>query len=423
MNRKRRNEYSICRQLLMAVIGGCTLLVPCTHGFSGPITLGAGNFITLGAGNFIPNQQLLSSSSSKVLEHFKRNTPEMRMSSVIARGTSSRPSSKERDMLLVWDRTEDLVTLKRQQAYTTDTDRDKTPASHYKNNNNIKNNNNNNNRSNLLASSSILYNKDIPKTLGKKTTNTALTADKERLPKRENIKTKRGRPKGSTNKPKPPTLAKLEPLQQPLTKPQQQIPDSPKANSNTDKIDKILLSTTSQVKPHQYHALKRKGSKSSTMPGMERRQNLVKSTTRQIKQRQLSLYTNLGNVPDSLLDFVNKAHKIQRLTPTEEYDLGTQVQLSMRLHKVADKLSHHLGREPTEQEWVNSIPNLVSTVDDLHDKIAQGSNAKDRLVTANLRMVQRVVNLYIRNGLGTEYNAADMMSEGTMVSVYYNSNS
>lgn len=39
--------------------------------------------------------------------------------------------------------------------------------------------------------------------------------------------------------------------------------------------------------------------------------------------------------------------------------------------------------------------------------------AKQRLVLSNLQMVQGVVNLYIRNGLGSEFNAGDLMQEGT----------
>lgn len=46
----------------------------------------------------------------------------------------------------------------------------------------------------------------------------------------------------------------------------------------------------------------------------------------------------------------------------------------------------------------------------------EGLESKNRLVTANLRMVQGVVNVYIRNGLGAQYNAGDMMQEGIMAS-------
>jgi len=43
-----------------------------------------------------------------------------------------------------------------------------------------------------------------------------------------------------------------------------------------------------------------------------------------------------------------------------------------------------------------------------------GMQAKHQLVTANLRMVQGVVNLYIRNGLQAQFNAGDLMQEGAM---------
>ena len=48
-------------------------------------------------------------------------------------------------------------------------------------------------------------------------------------------------------------------------------------------------------------------------------------------------------------------------------------------------------------------------------EIGQGLEAKNQLVTSNLRMVQGVVNVYIRNGLRGQYNAGDLMQEGVMV--------
>ena len=48
--------------------------------------------------------------------------------------------------------------------------------------------------------------------------------------------------------------------------------------------------------------------------------------------------------------------------------------------------------------------------------LEDGMEAKNRLVTSNLRLVQGVVNLYIRNGLGSQYNAGDLMQEGVAVS-------
>jgi RNA polymerase primary sigma factor len=51
----------------------------------------------------------------------------------------------------------------------------------------------------------------------------------------------------------------------------------------------------------------------------------------------------------------------------------------------------------------------------LRQTIQEGIDAKNELVTSNLRMVQGVVNVYLRNGLGSQYNAGDLMQEGILV--------
>ncbi len=71
------------------------------------------------------------------------------------------------------------------------------------------------------------------------------------------------------------------------------------------------------------------------------------------------------------------------------------------------------GRQPTDDEWAAAAGKI--NVVALKEAIDDGLEAKNQLVASNLRMVQRVVNLYIRNGLGSEYNAGDLMQDGTMV--------
>ena len=51
----------------------------------------------------------------------------------------------------------------------------------------------------------------------------------------------------------------------------------------------------------------------------------------------------------------------------------------------------------------------------LRQTIEEGIDAKNELVTSNLRMVQGVVNVYLRNGIGSQYNAGDLMQEGILV--------
>ena len=73
------------------------------------------------------------------------------------------------------------------------------------------------------------------------------------------------------------------------------------------------------------------------------------------------------------------------------------------------------GREPSKAEWCDLAENI--TVKELDRAVNVGLEAKNRLVVANIRMVQRVVNVYIRNGLGSQYNAGDLMQEGVIVSI------
>lgn len=104
----------------------------------------------------------------------------------------------------------------------------------------------------------------------------------------------------------------------------------------------------------------------------------------------------------------------ERITPKEELELGTRTQEAIRLQKLYDNLIIEYGREPSDHEWCAAAGKI--NMEALEDVLQDGINAKNQLVTSNLRMVQGVVNLYIRNGLGSQYNAGDLMQEGTVVS-------
>ena len=102
-----------------------------------------------------------------------------------------------------------------------------------------------------------------------------------------------------------------------------------------------------------------------------------------------------------------------RITPKEEVELGTRTQEAIRLQKLYDNLITEHGREPSDEEYCAAAGKI--NMEALQDTIQDGLHAKNQLVTSNLRMVQGVVNLYIRNGLGCQYNAGDLMQEGTVV--------
>lgn len=184
-----------------------------------------------------------------------------------------------------------------------------------------------------------------------------------------------------------------------------------------------------------------KVNRSSTMPGFVKDENLdsyignealrrlptkrkitrmVRSKAAKLKRRQINseaLYKKSAAVPESLCNYAHEIHAISRVTPKEEKELGTKTQEAIRLQRMYDDLQGKYGRDPTDEEWCAAAGKI--NMEALREAIEDGMEAKNQLVASNLRMVQRVVNLYIRNGLGSEYNAGDLMQDGTMVSSYF----
>ena len=145
---------------------------------------------------------------------------------------------------------------------------------------------------------------------------------------------------------------------------------------------------------------------------------MTRSKSAKLHRRQAnseSLYKKSASVPDSLLTYAHEFHSIHRVTPTQEKELGSKTQEAIRLQRLHTALQNKYGRHPTDDEWCAAAGKI--NVLALKEAIDDGLQAKNQLVASNLRMVQRVVNLYIRNGLGSEYNAGDLMQDGTMVRV------
>ncbi|MGK3734567.1 MAG: DNA-directed RNA polymerase sigma subunit (sigma70/sigma32) [Bacillariaceae sp.] len=179
-------------------------------------------------------------------------------------------------------------------------------------------------------------------------------------------------------------------------------------------------------------------SRSSTMPGFIERTNtnklkayrdgikiaeqqsgekVVDTAAAKKKRTQINgkeMYKTSVSVPDSLIQFANEIHEVDRITPKEEIDLGGKTQEAIRLQNIYDGLVANLHREPTDDEWCAAAGKF--NMESISQSIEEGLEAKNILVTSNLRMVQGVVNVYIRNGLQGQYNAGDLMQEGILVS-------
>ena len=172
-------------------------------------------------------------------------------------------------------------------------------------------------------------------------------------------------------------------------------------------------------------------SRSSTMPGFRQEKNAFRTkeysdgikVTRKNSRVEFfepktdcgqSMYMTSNSVPDSLVQFANEIHNVDRITPEEEIRLGEKTQEALRLQHIYESLSTQLEREPTDDEWCAASGKF--NMEAIAQIIDEGLEAKNKLVTSNLRMVQGVVNVYIRNGLHGHYNAGDLMQEGILVS-------
>ena len=133
---------------------------------------------------------------------------------------------------------------------------------------------------------------------------------------------------------------------------------------------------------------------------------------RKRRQHGETLYRNSGAVPESLMQFAGAIHQEERISRKEEIELGELTQEAVRLQQLYDRLKDKLQREPTDNEWCAAAGKI--NMNAIEQAIQDGFEAKNRLVASNLRIVQSVVNIYLRNGLSAQYNAGDMMQEGIL---------
>ena len=87
--------------------------------------------------------------------------------------------------------------------------------------------------------------------------------------------------------------------------------------------------------------------------------------------------------------YLREIGRIPLLTREQEFLYSKQVQYMTALKQVKDSLSSHLGHQPTITEWALaaelSEPDLLSA-------IAQGEDAKRKMLEANLRLVVSIAN-------------------------------
>ncbi|XP_047308555.1 RNA polymerase sigma factor sigF, chloroplastic-like [Impatiens glandulifera] len=97
----------------------------------------------------------------------------------------------------------------------------------------------------------------------------------------------------------------------------------------------------------------------------------------------------------------------QLLTRKEEDDFFDQIQNLMKLEEVKTRLHTEFGREPTLVEWAEAT-GLTSR--ELKSRLNFCNRSRERLISANLRMVVHIAKQYQNHGLKLH----DLLQEGSM---------
>jgi len=161
----------------------------------------------------------------------------------------------------------------------------------------------------------------------------------------------------------------------------------------------------------------RSSSNLSKAASEKRKEKQKERKNRIIRGNTEDMYRRSPSVPDSFIDFTHQIHEgTELITPSEELALGNLTQEAIRLQTLFDNLESKYGREPTDDEWCAAAGKINMVA--LQEAMEDGIEAKNKLVNANLRLVQGVVNVYLRNGLSGRYNVADMMSEGILALIH-----
>jgi RNA polymerase nonessential primary-like sigma factor len=110
---------------------------------------------------------------------------------------------------------------------------------------------------------------------------------------------------------------------------------------------------------------------------------------------------------DLVRTYLREIGRVPLLTHEEEICYGKQVQRFVSLHEVRERLTTQLDREPTCEEWAEASElDLVG----LHQAIADGEMAKQRMVSANLRLVVSIAKKYIKRNV----DLLDLIQEGSI---------
>jgi len=110
---------------------------------------------------------------------------------------------------------------------------------------------------------------------------------------------------------------------------------------------------------------------------------------------------------DMVRTYLHEIGRVPLLTHEQEIIFGKQVQQLMLLLEAKDKLAEKLDREPTQAEWAVAAEMGEA---DLAQAVRLGQRAKQKMISANLRLVVAIAKKYQKRNL----EFLDLIQEGTL---------
>ncbi|MBN3877551.1 MULTISPECIES: RNA polymerase sigma factor, RpoD/SigA family [unclassified Nostoc] len=110
---------------------------------------------------------------------------------------------------------------------------------------------------------------------------------------------------------------------------------------------------------------------------------------------------------DTIRAYLKEIGRIPLLTQEQEIIFAQEIQQMMIILAESEKLAVELKRTPTLSEWANQ---MQLNEQELLQQLNQGKKAKQKMMTANLRLVVSIAKQYQRRNL----ELMDLIQEGTL---------